>query len=170
MKFLSKLFDRVVDCFALMGAGLCIIMMLGIFVDVILRFFFNKPSGWVVEYAEYSLLYITFLSAAWVLREQRHVKLDLVLERIKPGKQDFVNGLTSCIGMIVFIVFTWYACTSTLHFYDLGYRMATSLRTLKWPIIAVIPVGSLLISIQFLRMSIASFKSWKISTRLVERS
>ena len=170
MRSLSRLFDRILDYFALMGGAFCIIMMLGVFVDVILRFFFNKPSGWVVEYAEYSLLYITFLSAAWVLREQRHVKLDLMLERIEPSRQDFINGITSGIGMIVFMGFAWYAFTSTLHFYEIGYRMATSLRTLKWPIIAVIPVGSLLVSIQFLRMSVTSFQSWKTSTKLFERS
>lgn len=170
MKSLSRFFDRIIDYFAIMGAGLCIVMMLGIFTDVILRFFFNKPNGWVVEYAEYSLLYITFLSAAWVLREQRHVKLDLMLERMNPRKQDFINGLTSGIGMVVFMGLAWYALASTQHFYDIEYRMATSLRTLKWPIIAVIPLGSLLISLQFLRMSISNFKSWKASIQSVKRS
>lgn len=159
MKMMSNLLDRVIDLFAVLGGILSLIMMLCVFLDVCLRFFLNKPSGWIVEYAEYSLLFITFLAAPWVLKENRHVFLDLLVERLSRKNRLLVNGFTSLLAGTVFLIFSWYAFGSTYHYYEIDYRMATSLRTLKWPVMSIIPIGSVLVSLQFFRHSIVSIRS-----------
>ncbi len=160
MMRLSNYLDRLINVFAVIAGLLTIVLMLGVFLDVCLRFLFNKPTGWVVEYAEYSLLFITFLAAPWVLKENRHVFLDMLLERLSRKNRYLVNSITSLAAGIVFLVFTWYACSSTYHYFEINYRMATSLRTLKWPIMCVIPAGSLLVSLQFFRHSVHHIRSF----------
>ena len=60
---------------AVMMAGLMIIVC----VDLTLRYVFNSPLIWGTEVTEILLLYITFLGAAQVFRENSHVVIDIFL-------------------------------------------------------------------------------------------
>jgi len=160
---LSNFFDRLIEFFAALGSILGLVMMIAIVIDVIMRHFFNRPSGWVVEYSEYALLYITFLPAAWLLRQDAHVRLDLVVDNISHTKRCFLGGLTSVVGAFVFLIFAYFSLISTWDLFETGYRMATSTRAFKWPIQAAIPIGSFLVGIQFIRAALDYFKTMKSS-------
>ena len=60
---------------SVMMAGLMIIVC----VDLTLRYVFNSPLIWGTEVTEILLLYITFLGAAQVFRENSHVVIDILL-------------------------------------------------------------------------------------------
>ena len=59
-------------------------------IEVFLRTFFNRPQEWVMELSEYALLYITFLSAAFVLKKEGHIVVDLVTCRLNVKKRNFL--------------------------------------------------------------------------------
>ena len=166
---LSKFFDHLIDFFAALGSILGLIMMVAIVIDVIMRQFFNRPNGWIVEYSEYALLYITFLPAAWLLREDGHVRLDLVIDNISHKKRCFLNGLTSILCTFVFMIFTYYSFLSTWDLFESGYRMATATRTFKWPIQAAIPIGSFLVTIQFIRSAFNYFREIKLPEQYINK-
>jgi TRAP-type C4-dicarboxylate transport system permease small subunit len=86
-----------------------------------------------------------------VLKEERHVKIDIVLNRLNARTQATLNIITSVIGAIVFLVVAWYGLQVTLESLQTGYRLDTPLRTHRFLIVAVIPVGSFLFSVRFLR-------------------
>ncbi|MFC2047546.1 TRAP transporter small permease, partial [Chloroflexota bacterium] len=125
---------------------------------------------WVIEVGEYGLLYMSFLGAAWVLRREGHVKMDLVLNRLKLRSQVLLNVITSILGAIVFLIVTWYSAHFTWDLFQLGYIVDAYLDPPKWPIMAIIPVGSFLFSIQFLRRSYGYLRNWRASSNKEQRS
>ena len=148
----NSIFDRIIEILVVFAGILLISMMVIVCLEVVLRYFFGRPTSWAVEISSIILLYIPFLVAAWVLRREGHVKMDLVLSHLDPKSQSLVNIITSIfIGAIICLLLTWYGVAVTWDHYQAGYVTATVLRLPKWPILAVIPVGSFLLFIQFLR-------------------
>jgi TRAP-type C4-dicarboxylate transport system permease small subunit len=157
----NRIFDRILDLSALLAAVIAVVIMLGILADVLLRYIFKRPTGLVIEYSEYGILYFTFLAAAWVLRGEKHIKLDLVLNQLTPASRHLLNGLTSIIGAIIFLIIGWYAAQLAKHYFLTGDFMATVLRTPKFIVAAIIPVGSFLLFIQFLRRAYGYLSTWR---------
>lgn len=73
-------------------------------IAVLSRYLFNKPMGWYVELVEYSLIFVTFLSTAWLLQNKGHVKIELVVKRIPKASlrmaiRLFVNIVIMCVAV-----------------------------------------------------------------------
>jgi len=136
--------------------------MLSVSVGVAQRYLLNRTIPWLLEVTEYILLFMTLLAAAWVLKKEGHVKLDLVLNYLSPRNQALINTITSLIGAGVFLVVTWYSIETTLKLFQLGfYEPETILQTRKWILVAVIPLGSFLLFIQLLRRSHSFLRRWR---------
>ena len=151
LRKLGHIFDNAVDCLAYLAAALLIYIMLLISVEIVSRYLVGRSILWTVETTEYALLYLTFLGAGWLLRREGHVRMDLVLVRLNPRAQAIVNGITSILGAITCLVIVWYGSLRTLKFFQLDYILPSVLMTPAFIIVAVVPLGSFLLFIQFLR-------------------
>ena len=130
-----------------------------------MRYFLKMPQVWVVEITEYTLLVITFLGTAWVLKREGHVKVDLVLNRLKPRAQAFINIITSVVSALVLLVVAWYGLRISWDYFQKGIFELSMLDIPKAPIMVVIPIGSILLLIQFLRRAYGYWESLKNRTR-----
>ena len=156
--YLNVLFDSVVDTLALLSGALLILIMMSISVDVILRYFFNRPQFWVGELSEYALLYITFTGAAWVLKNERHVKIDVLINRLNPKKKNILDWIVNIVCIFVCAVLTYYGIVVTWDHFVRGVYNPTLMSFPKGPLLAIIPIGTLLLMIQFIRKTIISTK------------
>lgn len=157
----GALFDRTLNLLLIPAGAILVFILLSITVEVIMRYFFNRPLTWVVEISEYGLLYITFLGAAWELREEGHARVDAVLSRLPPKIRALVNTVTSTAGTTVCVILLWQGALVTWENFQMGYLTQTILEVPKYYILAIVPVGSLLLVIQFLRRTLGFFKLWK---------
>lgn len=154
MKAIQKLdtiFDRTILGLAILAAALVAFMMVSVTLNVIMRYFFSRPLLWVHEIAEISLLYMTFLATAWVLKNEGHVGMDLLIEWLSPKYQLFLNIVTSFISAIVCLVITWYGVPVVWAYYVKGTYQLSLLELPTALFLAVVPVGCFLLFIQFLR-------------------
>jgi len=151
LRKVSIIFDKTLDVLAVFAAGLIIIITLLVATEIVSRSFFNWPILAVVEVSEYSLLFITLLGAAWLLKKDGHVKLELLLNWISPRFQIHVNTFTSILGAIACLMVSWYTAQLTWQSYQIGSYFSTVLQAPKYPVLAVIPAGFFLIFIQFMR-------------------
>jgi len=126
-------------------------MMLAIFADVTLRFFFNRPITWVFEGTEYSLLYITFLGAAWLLKRGGHVRIDVLLISLKPRPRAILNIITSILLAIICLFLFWYSAETTWDLHQRGVEYIQYHSIPKAALLAAIPVGSFLLFIQAIK-------------------
>lgn len=161
MNLLNKathFFDRTIDTAAILAGFLLNFVMLIVGADVVLRYVVGCPLDWVKEITEYILLFIPFLVAAWVLKREEHVNIDLVLSAFDQSTQALVNTITSFIAAIVCLLLTWYGAKATWYFYQTDYLTPTVLRLPKYIIISIIFIGSFLLCVQFLRRA---FRFWE---------
>jgi TRAP-type C4-dicarboxylate transport system permease small subunit len=99
-----------VDALAIVaGALLCALVVL-VCMDVTSRTFHLVPMPWAPDFSEYALYGITFLGAPWVLREEGHIAIELVVERLAPRPQRAVRRAVELLGALVCAVLFYYAC------------------------------------------------------------
>ena len=147
---IDRFYRVVVNILAGCGALIILFMMLSISVGVVVRFFFHRSLVWLTEVSGYGMVFMTFLVAAWVLREEGHVRIDLLIEHLKPKNRAVLEFVTSIAGATVCLVITGYGVIVTLDHLKRGVFTATDLE-IPWAILlAVIPIGALMLSIQFL--------------------
>ena len=158
---LSNFFDRVLVVMTILAGILLIFSLLSINMEVASRYFLGRPMGWVTEISEYTLLYITFLAAAWVLKREGHVRMDIVLDRLSPRTQSMLNVFTSGMSAIVCFILSWYGVKVTWELFQTAYFTPTILELPKFIIVAIIFIGSILLLIQFLRRTCGYLSSWR---------
>ena len=151
MSALGKAFDKLIYAMAFMGGVLLMFAMAIVCLDVIMRYLFNKPLSWVLQVCEYILLYAPFMAAAWVLREDGHIKVDIILSLTRPGFQRFVHVLSSILGFVVMAIITYYGIEVVKELYLSGQPTLGSYRFPQYAITMAVPLGSLVFAIQFLR-------------------
>jgi TRAP-type C4-dicarboxylate transport system permease small subunit len=150
MLTLSRLHGRLLDGMLTIAGVLLLVMTLVIGADVLLR---NVGAGGVPpsnELSEDSLYLITLLAAPGLLRQGRHIRVDIVL-RVLPQRVGWLlEWAGDVIGLACCLVFVWYgASVATASFFD----GAISIKTLvlpEWWLLAPMPVAFALLAIEFL--------------------
>lgn len=168
MKQLIKalaIFDGTNNLLALLGGVLVAFVMLIVCAEVVMRYFVGRSIIWVFEVTEYSLLFMTFLAAAWLLKKEGHVSIDLLLNRLSPKPRAMVNIITSIIGAIVCLVVAWYGSVVTVELLQQGEHQATIVEPPSFILYVVIPVGSFLLFVQFLRRAYGYLGNWRDSRK-----
>jgi C4-dicarboxylate transporter, DctQ subunit len=168
MNFFQKI-GRIIDIilvgFAWFSGVLMIFSLVSVCIDVVMRYFFNSPSGWILQISEYILLYIPFLSAAYVLKEDGHIKVDIILNFLNKKAEAMLNTVTSILGALVLFILTYYGVIVTFDFYV---RKVPTLKYLKIPeflVIIVIPVGCFMFALQFIRRANKYYQTYKNETK-----
>lgn len=164
-KMIISFFDRVIGFFFFLSSVLLIFIIVAVIIEVVARYFFNRPQMWVIESCEYSLLYITFLGTAWLLKKKGHIVVDFVINRLNPKSRAVVDTINSFIGAVISLIITWYGVLVTWDLFQKGTRTVTALEPPLAPIVAVIPVGAFLLLIQFLGSTYNHVEEWRDSSR-----
>ena len=162
MKALAKstaFFDRLIEVLAAVAAVLCIGLMVIVCIGVGMRYLFNQPIAGIAEISEYLLLFITFISAAWILREDGHVRIDIMLELLSPRGKIIANLITSILCALACVILVWFGTKITAEHFTANLRLTTYLMPPSYIILAVIPFAYALLFIQFLRIIRHPFKS-----------
>jgi TRAP-type transport system small permease protein len=145
----NYLFGRLLDFLALLvglmfGVGTALIAL-----DVALRNLAGTGFPWLIDAIEYGLFVATFLAAPWVLREGAHVRVDIVLTSLPPRAAAAVEMIADFVGLAVCLVLLWYGVKVTLTAQALGSMVLKSIIFPEWWALAVVPLSSLLLAIEF---------------------
>ena len=132
---------------------------LSVFVDVILRYFFNRPSLWVTEVSGHLFMYVIFLGTAYALQEDFHIRVDFVLDRFGPSARRVVNLITSLLSMVFCLVLLWQTGVMTWSAFKKGWVSPTLLSVPYVYIYVSMVFGSLMLFLTFLMQTLLEFRS-----------
>lgn len=83
--------------------------------QVIARYVFDAPFQWSEEVARFALIWMTFISAAFVMAEGRHIAVDIISSRVGDGGKLFIECMSyvvvaaSCLLLLIGGAnFVWY--------------------------------------------------------------
>jgi len=150
---LERAWDSLLDGTAYLAGLLVATVTFSVLYEVVARYFFNSPTIWAVDLTEYSLVYITFLGAPWVLRDRAHTRVEIVVERLRPRVRVILGILVSLVAAATAAVMAWEGALETWDSYLGGHAELRAWRVYRWPLILPICVGSLMLVIEFLRQA-----------------
>jgi C4-dicarboxylate transporter, DctQ subunit len=159
--FLLKVHDRLCDLCARAAGWMMLGMALIITYEVLMRYFFNRPTKWVADFSDYIMLYSTFFVSAWLLKNDGHVRLTILYERLAPRQRLIMEAINSFIGAIVCGFVIWYGVADVLDAIANGLVLARPIPVPKYLVLWVIPFGCLLLLGQFVRSALKSLDDIK---------
>lgn len=151
---MSRAYHWLVNAMAWLAGFLMAGMMVSICVDVIVRNLGFQSSAHLFTFTEYALLMVPCLGAPWLVREKGHVYVEILLmsvgERLRRG-MTFAVGL-GCV--LVCGLIAWYGFDVTWTNYVRSDVDVRSMDMPRWMVVIFIPIGFLMMGIEFLRLLI----------------
>jgi TRAP-type C4-dicarboxylate transport system permease small subunit len=154
--FLERVVVGINKLFVFLASLMMAALVIIVCIDLTLRYFFNAPLLWGTEATEILLLYITFLGAAWVFKEDSHVVIDVFIGKATGRRKTGLTLFSYLLTGIVSLVLIYYGFVTTYDHYKRGVFNPTVIETPIALIIAIIPIGSIPLFLE------ALVKGWKL--------
>ncbi|QQK74404.1 TRAP transporter small permease [Salicibibacter cibarius] len=142
--------NKIVNAMSTLGLILLVGLVIFIVVELISRNVFNFGIPGAVEITEYLIAYIAFLGAPWILKEDGHVKISLVIDRLSSKKRTAVLMTSSIIGFIATSIISVVGFLQVISLYNRNVLTETVLGLPLALLIAIVPISFLLIAAQFI--------------------
>jgi len=148
---MSRLFSRVNGFFAFLGALLLLFIMFSISYGALTRSLGLPSPIWIVQVNEYTLVWVCFLATAWVLAENKHVRVDILTSRFGRKGQNALFLIQDSVSALLCAIFCYLCSVSTWEHFREGVMDVGSIDVPKGWVLVVIPLGFLLLTMQFLQ-------------------
>lgn len=140
---------NILGCYA---SGI-IIVITGLIVtyEVVMRYIFNSPTVWVMEWSIYGCIACVFFAGGYALREGMHIQVDAVLQNLSPPNQKAFQLINGVLGLLYSVVLTWKGiliCATSIIQHEVS---PTVLNTPMWIPQSFIPIGGSLLILEFIR-------------------
>ena len=153
MDALSAAFGKLCGFLAVLACLLLFLLMLVVCADVLLR---NVPliasmRGLPAanDLSEAFLYLITLLSAPWLLRLGKHIRVDILLRAIPPTWAWYCEWLADVLGFACSLVIVWYGVAATADSMASGEMFIKAIATPVWWWLALLPATFSLLAVEF---------------------
>ena len=143
---MNQIADHTLSAIArgLMAVGVvCVVMMMGLTtVDVIARYAFNSPTLWADEIASYLLIAIVFLGLAPNVRDDGHIRIDVVTNLVSGRARLALEAFAYGAGIVfsaLLLLGTW---TRFDNFWSRGTLSDSPLMTPMWMPMVPVVIGA----------------------------
>jgi TRAP-type C4-dicarboxylate transport system permease small subunit len=152
-----RFFDKVSDVMAALAGVILVFITAAVCYTIFMRFLFRQTTIWIIPMTEYALLWIVFLGTTWLLREGGHITTDIIYVHLNEKAKRTLDCTMSVIGGLTCAFFVYLAI---VHLCDCLIHGVTDVRAVTVPksaVFIIIPIGSVLLTIQFFRMAWQKF-------------
>jgi C4-dicarboxylate transporter DctQ subunit len=153
MKGFWRFFDKLLDLMAALAGAILLFICAGVCYTIGMRFLFTKTTIWIMPTAEYALLWIVFLATTWLLREGGHITTDIIYGHLNTETKRTLDCIMFGIGGLACAMMVYFGI---VHVWDCIVNRVTDVRAItvpKWAVFVIIPIGFILLTIQFFRMA-----------------
>ena len=150
-KKIIRIFDSVLDAGAALSGALLVAVMLLTSIKVLFRYGLREGLMGVDQISGTLLVYIAFLGAAWVLRREEHVTIDLLVTRFRPKARRRMTCINSVIGALVCLIVAFYGTVEAVTSWQRGILIPAEIEIPRVINLGVIPLGAFLLCLQFMR-------------------
>lgn len=144
----SRILDRIYGGILWFTGVSFFFILISVLGGVFYRYVLNSPRVWIEEVNNYLLVCWAFLPAAWILKREGHVVIDLLLYPLSKRKQEYLITLNSFLSVIYLIILLVVSCKWWWELYKDNVYFDGMLNVPQALIIAIIPIGTFLLLIQ----------------------
>lgn len=149
MKKITKFMDKIVDIGAVITGLIILTVTLLVSLETILRYFWNISFLGTTELTEYGLLWLTLAGATWVLRQDMHLKIDVLSLFLKEHNQILLSLICNAICLIVVLMVFVFGCSEVIMEYCKQGYMYSILELPKALVMSIIPIGFFMLAYEF---------------------
>ncbi len=147
-----RVFDTVLDAMAAVAGVILVFISAAVCYTIGMRFFFTKTTIWLMQTTEYALLWIVFLATTWLLREGGHITTDIIYGVLDTRTKRYFDIILFICAACACAICLYYGTAYTYRCIHEGITDVRGVTVPKAAIFAIIPLGFLMLTIQFLRM------------------
>jgi TRAP-type C4-dicarboxylate transport system permease small subunit len=107
---------NIIKSLGLIGCIFFGIMAFVVIVNVIGRFFFQRPLKGTVELVEITMIIVAFFAIPYTARERGHVRVTLVVTRFSKRVQDIVRSIGYFLSAVIIGIITYQAIVETIYY------------------------------------------------------
>ena len=146
--------DRMIKALSWLGglvAALALaVLSISVIWEVIARGVFRSPTIWSMEISTYGIAAICFLGLGWVLRQGRHLEIDLVVARLSERLRQRIGIATDAFCVAFCALLVWYGVNFVDVSYIIGSVSVSELRVPQWIPQLTLPIGFALLFLEFI--------------------
>ena len=151
---MGKFLDKINKISALLAGFILLFVVLSISYTVLLRSIGGRAPIWVVQVNEYAMVWITFLAAAWLLPDDRHVSVNLVVSRISAKGKAIFRFVGDVVGTLLCGALCLLGSVCVWENFRDNVIDVQSIDVPKAYILVVIPYGFLLLCLGFIQRTL----------------
>ena len=125
-------------------------MMLSICYDSLMRYAFSSPTSWSLEINSFLLVYLAVIGAAETQSKDAHIRITFFEGMMPPYIQILSKFIVSLVGILFSIIMAWKGGVMAWQAAEYGERVSSGFGTPLVLPYALIPIGFVALSIQFL--------------------
>lgn len=154
MKHVGVVLDRCIGmlsrAFNVTASLFVSLIMFLVVSDIIGRYFFNSPLPMNYEINSFLMVMIVFLSLTSLQRSDDHIRISVFTHHLSPFWNAWFDILAYILGLILYIAIAFQGIKWTWASYMQGDIVSGAYEISKWPSQIIIPIGAILLSIQYL--------------------
>jgi TRAP-type mannitol/chloroaromatic compound transport system permease small subunit len=148
-----------------------LILVAAMVYEVVARYVFNAPTVWSFDIAYMCSGALFMLGVAWALREDAHIRIDVLRNKLPQRVADAIEGITYLVILAPFFaVLSWIALRRTVHAWTTNeVEMVSPWAPHMWPFYLTIAMGLVALTLQLVAEGIRAFKG-KSAQAIQERA
>lgn len=154
-------FDRLLDLLMIIGAALIVFDVFAVSLDVMVRYIFGFTYVQLFETVEFTLLWMTFLGTAWLLRERGHVRVELVVSKLSPENRSKFELVVYIAVILLLSILAVYSAKMVIEHVGSGAKLAGVMRPKRWVVEIIIPIGFMFMLVEAIREFVLTLRNIK---------
>jgi len=148
---LGGFIDRISWVGNLIAGILMLLVSLSICYETSMRYFFDLPTEWVMSLSLLAFMWFPFLSAAYGIKEDKHICCDVFVSRAAPRTREVLGVATDLTSLIYIVALGIYGYEAFMESYEMGSMSVGIIRYPLWVLRVIFPIGMFLCLLQTLR-------------------
>jgi len=163
MDSVLKMTGKIIDGLGNFCSLLMILMIINVFYDVIMRYFFNDVSIGMQELEWHLFAAMFMFGIAYTLKEDAHVRVDIFYDVMSVKKQALVNIFGSLFfALPITLVILYYSWDYTFEAYQMGEGSGDpGGLPHRWVVRSVIPISSFFLILAIFHMLLNSIQKFR---------
>ena len=158
MKTIEKYYDKLDEVLIRISGFALFVMMVWIFLDVILRNFFNSPIRGTLELTgEYFMVIVVYFALSYTQKEKGHLNVTLFEDKFPEGVKRIIKTITNLLAAFTFLIMAYLNFQSGLDYIGNGIRSTSLLNYPLAPAVFIITLGILIIAIRLILETIMMY-------------
>jgi TRAP-type C4-dicarboxylate transport system permease small subunit len=145
----AGLIPRISRATGVLGQAALAFMVVSLFYDVMMRYLFVRPTNWALEVNTFLLLFLCTIPTADVLSSNVHIHVTFLTDRMPRRWVERLPLLRAVAGVLFCAAMTWKGSIMTWQAWHHNDRMSTSLGTPMFIPYLFLPLGFMLLGLQY---------------------